>query len=136
MKPIFKQLPESAHQWYKNGDHPNDYTKTHQGFENGELRDFSPEERKANGWEGDVVRYYRDPYHDSNNKCTHCGEFLHVHGWIDDGTKQQSSHGDEVYGQTVCPGDFILEFPGDVYLPVKSNVFENLFLIPSREENL
>ena len=57
MKYRKKPVVIEAHQWFKNGDHPDDYSKTHDGYENGELRKFPPEERKANGWEGDVVRF-------------------------------------------------------------------------------
>ena len=36
-----KPVVIEATQWFKNGDHPGDYSRDHDGFENGELRKFS-----------------------------------------------------------------------------------------------
>lgn len=44
MKYRKKPVVIEATQWFKNGDHPLDYSQTHDGFENGELRQFPPEE--------------------------------------------------------------------------------------------
>ena len=104
----------SIHQWFKNGDHPTDYTKTHQGLENNEIVDFPPEVRKARGWEGDVVRYYRNPNIDGTSLCPHCGKTMHEHGWIDNNTE---------LGYTVCPGDFIIN-TGKEYLPMKTTLYQ------------
>jgi hypothetical protein len=62
--PIYRKKPVEvdAHQWFKNGDHP---------------EDGDP------GSEGKVVRYYRDPYDDGQRKCKKCGNIMHDHGWID-----------------------------------------------------
>lgn len=52
----------TAHQWFKNGDHPND----------------GPPDR-----EGRVVRYFRRPDVPGDTPCRYCGEHAHTHGWID-----------------------------------------------------
>ena len=49
----------------------------------------------------DIIRdvdYYRSPSMDGQNKCRHCGDIMHNHGWID------TLEG----GHIVCPGDFII----------------------------
>ena len=108
-----KPVVIEATQWFKNGDHPFDYNKTHDGFENGELRQFSPQERKENGWEGDIVRYYRDPDVDGNDQCKHCKNTMHNHGWID------TLEG----GHIVCPGDWIITGVKDEHYPCKPDIF-------------
>lgn len=113
-----------ATQWFKNGDHPEDYTKDHDGREGGLMRVFTGAERKANGWEGDVVRYYRRPDDSGERVCEHCGRTMHVHGWID--TIQG--------GHTVCPGDWIITDPrvadprghGHFY-PCKPDIFADTY---------
>lgn len=108
-----KPVVIEATQWVKNGDHPLDYSKTHQGFEQGVLRDYSPEERKTNGWEGDIVRYYRHPNVPGSSLCV-CGRTMHEHGWID------TLEG----GHTVCPNDWIITgVKGEMY-PCKPDIFE------------
>lgn len=88
-----------ASQWFKNGDHPNDFSAEKVGFENGELRTWTGAEVKANGWEGQIVRYYRHPSGDGNEFCQYCKTNpMHVHGWID------TLEG----GHIVCPGDWII----------------------------
>lgn len=113
--PLFRKKPVvvEASQWFKNGDHPADYSETHTGFERGVFREFSPEERKANGWEGDVVRYYRAPDVLDSALCNHCGLEMHGHGWVD--TKEG--------GHIVCPGDWIITgVQGEKY-PCKPSIF-------------
>ena len=108
-----KPVVIDATQWHKNGDHPEDYAKDHDGFEGGELRVFPGAERKANGWEGDVVRYYRHPDVPGDKLCEQCGKRHHVHGWID--TLEQ--------GHRVCPGDWIITgVKGEIY-PCKPDIF-------------
>lgn len=87
--------------WNRNGDHDRDYSTDRQGFENGQLRVFKGEERKRLGWEGEVVRYYRNPSIQGSSLCSICGRTHHDHGWID--------HGAE--GQLVCPGNWIVTDP-------------------------
>ena len=108
-----KPVVIKAHQWFRNGDHPLDYSKDHEGLENGEMRTFSGAERAANGWEGDIVRYYRHPDVDGATACQHCGGVMHDHGWID------TLEG----GHIVCPGDWIITgVKGEVY-PCKPDIF-------------
>ena len=109
-----KPVVIAATQWFKNGDHPLDYSEIHDGFENSELRQFHPAERKARGWEGDIVRYYRTPELDGQTACKHCGDIMHNHGWID------TLEG----GHIVCPGDWIITgVKGEKY-PCKPDIFE------------
>ena len=109
-----KPVVIEATQWFKNGDHPQDYSKTHDGFAGGELVTFPPEYRKQMQWEGDIVRYYRKPEVDGQNKCKYCGDIMHNHGWID------TLEG----GHIVCPGDYIITgVVGETY-PCKPDIFE------------
>ena len=108
-----KPVVIEAHQWFRNGDHPLDYSKDHEGLENGEMRTFSGAERAANGLEGDIVRYYRHPDVDGATAYQHCGGVMHDHGWID------TLEG----GHIVCPGDWIITgVKGEVY-PCKPDIF-------------
>lgn len=107
-----------AHQWFKNGDHPHDYDQEKVGFENGELRTWTGAEVKENGWEGQVVGYFRHPYVDGNSACIHCPHIMHDHGWID-GT---------LSGETVCPGDYILTLESGEYRAIKPEIFERLYI--------
>lgn len=84
-----------AVRWWRNGDHPDDYTKSIHDLDG---TTYTPEDRRERGWEGDVVRFYRDPYVDGREVCPHCGNTMHHHGWIDSGGA----------GQIVCPGDWII----------------------------
>ena len=102
-----------ATQWFKNGDHPLDYSKTRQGWELGKVRDFTPEEREKNGWEGDIVRYYRHPTVNGMSKCCHCLDIMMNHGWID------TLEG----GHIVCPGDYIITGVKGEHYPCKPDIF-------------
>lgn len=109
-----KPVEIEATQWFKNGDHPADYAKDEVGFENGNVRTFSGDERKGNGWEGGVVRYFRRPDVPSDQSCKHCSQTMHYHGWID------TLEG----GHIVCPGDWIITgVKGEVY-PCKPDIFQ------------
>lgn len=109
-----KPVVIEASQWFKNGDHPLDYSKEHEGLDGGEIRMFTATERKANQWEGDIVRYYRHPEVDGRTQCKHCDKPMHVHGWID------TLEG----GHIVCPGDWIIQgVKGEMY-PCKPDIFE------------
>lgn len=113
MKYRKKPVVIEATQWLKNGDHPLDYSRTHDGLENGEPRQFSPEERKTNNWEGDIVRYYRHPEVSGERTCIHCGKIMHDHGWID------TLEG----GHIVCPRDWIITGIKGEHYPVKNEIF-------------
>lgn len=108
-----KPVVIEASQWFKNGDHPLDYSLTHDGFEGGELRQFSPEERRANKWEGDVVRYYRHPGVLGERSCERCCKTMHEHGWVD------TLEG----GHVVCPGDWIITGVRGEHYPCKPDIF-------------
>ena len=114
MKYRKKPIIIEATQWMKNGDHPLDYVEDRDGFENGELHIFTGAECKANGFEGDVVRYYRHPNVPGDSLCEQCGQPHHIHGWVD--TLEQ--------GHRVCPGDYIITgIKGENY-PCKPDIFE------------
>ena len=109
-----KPVVIEATQWFKNGDHPLDYSKTHDGFAGGELVTFPPDYRKQMQWEGDIVRYYRTPDVDGQTVCKHCGDIMHNHGWID---TLEGSH-------IVCPGDWIITGVKGEHYPCKPDIFE------------
>lgn len=102
-----------ASQWLKNGDHPQDYVEDQQGFEDGELRTSTGAERKANDWEGGVVRYFRHPDVGGETACRHCGVRMHAHGWID------TLEG----GHIVCPGDWVITGVKGERYPCKPDIF-------------
>ena len=108
-----KPVVIEATQWFKNGDHPLDYVKDHIGFEKGTLRIFTGAERRALGWEGSVVRYYRTPSMDGKTPCKHCGQIMHDHGWVD------TLEG----GHIVCPGDYIITGVNGEHYPCKPDIF-------------
>ena len=112
-----KPVVIEASQWFKNGDHPLDYSKTHTGFDGGVVQEYLPEERKAIGWEGDVVRYYRTPDFDGQTACRHCGRIMHDHGWID------TLEG----GHIVCPGDWIITGVKGEHYPCKPDIFQETY---------
>ena len=114
-----KPVVIEATKWFKNGDHPMDYSRDHDGFENGELRVFPATERKEKGWEGDIVRYFRDPGVSGSSPCRHCGEIMHTHGWI------ETLEG----GHIVCPGDWIITGVAGENYPCKPAIFDATYEI-------
>lgn len=112
-----KPVVIDATQWFKNGDHPLDYAEPVEGFETGELVEFSPEHQKRLEWEGQVVRYFRDPYVAGGTHCTRCGVRLHDHGWID------TLEG----GHNVCPGDWIITGVHGERYPCKPDIFKKTY---------
>lgn len=110
-----KPVVIDATQWRKNGDHPLDYSKDHDGFDAAinAVRVYAASERRENGWEGDVVRYYRNPEDDENRPCAHCGNTMHFHGWID------TLEG----GHIVCPEDWIITGVQGEHYPCKPDIF-------------
>lgn len=108
-----KPIVIEATQWFKNGDHPMDYTKSKVDMD-GTV--YPPDVCRSRGWEGDVVRYFRRPEPEYAGHLLHepCGQTWHHHGWID------TLEG----GHTVCPGDWIITgVQGEVY-PCKPDIFE------------
>ncbi len=108
-----KAVVIEASQWFKNGDHPQDYTKERTGFEGGELRTWAGSEAKEKGWEGDVVRYFRRPDTSGTTRCQHCSKMMNDHGWID------TLEG----GHIVCPGDFVITGVQGERYPCKPDIF-------------
>jgi len=109
-----KPVVIEATQWFKNGDHPLDYSSEQSGFQNGRLISIPAEHRRANNWEGDIVRYYRHPNVDGGMECKHCEQIMHEHGWID------TLEG----GHIVCPGDWIITGVKGEHYPCKPDIFE------------
>jgi len=109
-----KPVVVEASVWHKNGDHPKDYANDMEGFEEGQLKLFPASLCKQLQWEGQVVRYYRTPALDGQDKCKHCGDIMHNHGWID------TLEG----GHIVCPGDFIITGVVGEMCSCKPKVFE------------
>lgn len=102
-----------ATQWFKNGDHPDDYADDTEGMIDGVQRTISGDYRRERGWEGSVVRYFRRPDVPGERGCRHCGHNMHVHGWID--TKEG--------GHIVCPGDYVITGVKGERYPCKEDIF-------------
>lgn len=103
MKVRKKPVIVEAHQWFKNGDHPEDGTER-----------FLQGEFKGELYEGKVVRYFRRPDIPGDTICTKCGNTMHIHGWID--TLED--------GHNVCPGDWIITGIKGEHYPCKPDIFE------------
>lgn len=127
MKFIKKPVVIEATQWFKNGDHPKDYTKDEVVVMRGKQETISAIYRKLNNWEGDVVRYYRSPTVDGKAACKHCGKTMHEHGWI------ETLEG----GHIVCPGDWIITgIKGERTLRLPGARLEGLDAVAVGAENL
>ena len=83
-------------------------------IDDGYLQRVSGAVARERGWEGDIVRYFRRPDVPDGRACQHCGQTMHVHGWID--TKEG--------GHIVCPGDWIVTGVQGERYPVKPSIFE------------
>lgn len=99
----FVDKPIEAHQWYENGDHPLDNSRSIQSSEG----DFLSE--------GDVVRRYNHPKVSGSDICPKCGYRVKKHGWIDQ----------EDFSKAVCPGDWIITVT-DGYRVVDNDTFITL----------
>lgn len=97
-----KPIVVEATQWFKNGDHPDDYSHCKDSEDNAFVR------------EGKIVRRFRDPTISGESVCVHCGKFYYLHGWIE--TLQG--------GHTVCPGDWIITEVLGGYYPCKPDAFQ------------
>ena len=117
MKYRMKPIRVDVHQWLKNGDHPLDYARIYEVFENGAIRSFTGEERKRNNWEGDVVRYYRHPEIDGDQICLRCKNAMHDHGWIDQGP----------HGIAVCPGSYVVTNEAGNHSVIGQNALDYYF---------
>lgn len=101
-----KPVVVEAHQWFKNGDHPEDGTER-----------FTSGEFAGQLFEGKVVRYFRRPDSYEMRLCVQCGQIMHVHGWID--TREG--------GHIVCPGDWIIKGVKGEFYPVKDEIFRQTY---------
>lgn len=102
-----KPVEVEAHQWFANGDHPDDRV--------GELEpDLGYPGRTYVRQEGAVVRYFRHPVIPGDTPCQLCGQPMHVHGWI------ETLEG----GHIVCPADMIITGVKGERYPCKPDVFE------------
>lgn len=108
-----KPVVVEATQWLKNGDHPLDYSEPRIGYLEDKPVLYEGAERKALGWEGDIVRYFRHPDTSGITVCKHCASTMHWHGWID------TLEG----GHIVCPGDWIITGVAGEHYPCKPAIF-------------
>lgn len=124
-----KSIP--AFQWFKNNDHPRDQigdrllpddkgplTKVVNGVEI-RCRLYTAQFRRANDWEGQVVRRFRHPGVEGSTRCKKCQRTMNVHGWID-----PSRNGGKEY--TVCPADYIVTNPDGTYTAMDPRDFIKL----------
>jgi len=100
-----KPVVIEAHQWFKNGDHPEDHCEMINVGE-GPFKN-----------EGKLVRYYRRPECDGKRHCDKCKVIMHFHGWID------TLEG----GHIVCPRDWIIEGIEGEFYPCKPDIFERTY---------
>lgn len=102
----YRKLPVviEAHQWWKNGDHPEDDSQPNR-------------EGSIFLTEGKVVRFYRSPKMDGHYECNHCHLIMGVHGWID------TLEG----GHIVCPGDYVITGIKNEKYPCKANIFAETY---------
>ena len=109
---LFKKKPVTveATQWFKNGDHPLDHDPI--GIAKPTAMDLEMYS-KYKEYEGRIVRYFRHPSTPGDTKCKHCGNEVHVHGWID------TLEG----GHIVCPGDWIITGVAGERYPCKPEIF-------------
>jgi len=112
MKYRKKPVVIDATQWFKNGDHPEDGTER-----------FADGEFKGELYEGKVVRYYRTPDLDGQNKCRRCKRLMHDHGWID--TLE--------VGHIVCPGDWVITGVQGEHYPCKPAIFDATYELVERQ---
>jgi len=98
-----KPVVIEATQWFINGDHPEDYCEDVVAIDGTTFQS-----------EGKIVRYYRTPDLDGQSSCKHCGNIMHIHGWID------TLEG----GHIVCPKDWIITGVHGEHYPCKPDIFE------------
>ena len=91
-----KPVVIDATQWFRNGDHPDDFAADRSCME-----------------EGGVVRYFRRPDVRGEEVCPTCDHIMHYHGWID------TLEG----GHIVCPGDWIITGVKNERYPCKPSIF-------------
>ena len=100
-----KPVVIEATQWFRNGDHPDD-------FSDRDNADSSPPAR-----EGMVVKRYRRPDKPGSSRCETCSYTFNDHGWI------ETLEG----GHIVCPGDFIITGVAGERYPCKPDIFDQTY---------
>jgi len=120
----YRKLPVivEATQWFKNGDHPLDYSSETCAFS---LKEYSAQYKKENNWEGSVVRYFRNPSVSGEKICEKCANTMHKHGWID------TLEGDHI----VCVGDFIITGVKGEHYPCKPDIFAATYELVDNPDN-
>lgn len=96
-----------AHQWFRNGDHPDDKV--------GEWAEDQLGGRYMRQ-EGAVVQFFRHPDLPGDERHDKCGKTWHDHGWIDQGPD----------GITVCPGDYVHDL-NHIHICIGRGDFESNF---------
>ena len=106
--PQFRKKPVviEAARWFRNGDHPDDFSDRDNG--DGVMH-----------LEGMVVRRFRRPDVPGEKPCQHCARIMHDHGWID------TLEG----GHIVCPGDWIITGVRGEHYPIKDDIFKETYEI-------
>jgi hypothetical protein len=104
---VKKPIPVDAHQWWTNGDHPDDLVGQ-------QVPDPARRGETYTRMEGAVVRFFRRPGWPGTDLHDRCSRTWHEHGWID------TLEG----GHTVCPGDWILTGVEGEHWPVKASIFK------------
>lgn len=111
-----------AHQWWRNGSHPNDQTHCYNHsasipfLECVTIRERIGECAQS---EGKLVRRFsiRRPGFSSYMVCGLCHHLWRDHGWIDSGGM----------GQTVCPGDWVITLPNGHFQVMRSDKFREAY---------
>jgi hypothetical protein len=111
-----------AEQWFKNGDHSQDNCEV-----------INPGQPDAFLSEGKMVRYFRNPNIPGDTACEHCGQRMHVHGWIDPSMWNLPSWAPILLqkGADVCPGSFVIKFStegGDKYYVMREAEFKSKYI--------
>lgn len=108
-----KPVVIEATQWFKNGDHPEDYSADRPWTENGETTIKPGSFFKEHDYEGGIVRYFRHPQIHGEYICHQCGHKMNDHGFID------TLEG----GHAVCVGDWIITGVKGERYPCKPDIF-------------
>jgi hypothetical protein len=113
-----KPVIVEATQWFKNGDHPDDYSSDIECVDQDEHPYIvSAALARERDWEGAVVRRFRRPDIPGAGACKHCEKPMNDHGWID------TLEG----GHIVCPGDWIITGVNGERYPCKPDIFEKTY---------
>lgn len=104
-----KPVEIEAHQWFKNGDHPEDRV--------GEILSDPLGGPDYERLEGAVVRFFRHPDYPGQDLHDRCGHTWHDHGWI------ETLEG----GHTVCPADQIITGVQRERYPCKPDIFAETY---------